>query len=169
MTKVGEPNYTEVQGKNYGFAVRMQNSLPELEAMLRGSDGKYSTENLPSSLDRQKMMSPHVPDTQLDDNTKQFRRLATDIVTAILRPESGASINLGEYPQEYAKYIPQPGDSHKEIESKLRAIRIVGRSIAEGSGRPLDRFGGVFDGGAAKPAANTGNVPVYDTSGKRIQ
>lgn len=151
----GQKAYTEAQSKDYTFASRLDNALPEFEKMLRDKDGKYSTANLPSSWERVKMDSSYYPDSQLTPETKAFRRVSKDIVTAILRKESGASIPLTEYPAEYAKYIPQPGDSHEEIAAKLKAIRLVARTFVEGSGRPTEQFKNIYgdEGGAASKSA----------------
>lgn len=151
----GQKAYTEAQSKDYTFASRLDNALPEFEKMLRDKDGKYSTANLPSSWERMKMDSAYYPDSQLTPETKAFRRVSKDIVTAILRKESGASIPLTEYPAEYAKYIPQPGDSHEEIAAKLKAIRLVARTFVEGSGRPTEQFKNIYgdEGGAASKSA----------------
>lgn len=156
---------TESQGKDYSYASRLANNIPQLEAMVKGDDGKYSTAKLPGILGRVVAGSTFYPESWNSDEAKAFRRVTNDIVTAILRRESGANIPAGEYLPEFTKYIPQPGDSHAEIAAKLKSLKIVSRTFAEASGRPMTEFGNVFDTsdqGAQKPA------PIrIDMSGRR--
>lgn len=160
-----ERKYTEAQGKDFTYASRLDNSIPQLEAMVMGEDGKYTTARLPSSYQRMKMDSKWVPDTMVPDNVKAFRRVTKDIVTAILRRESGAAIPDSEYAPEFAKYIPQPGDSHDEIAAKLKAIKLAARTIAAASGRSMDQFGYLSKDDAAAPDKPP---PIrIDMSGKR--
>ena len=160
-----ERKYTEAQGKDFTYASRLDNSIPQLEAMVKGDDGKYTTSRLPSSYQRMKMDSKFVPDSMLDDTTKAFRRVTKDIVTAILRRESGAAIPDSEYAPEFAKYIPQPGDSNDEIAAKIKALKLAARSIAAGSGRPMETFGYL----SKEDEAATAKPPPIriDMSGKR--
>lgn len=161
---MGNKTYTESQGKDYTYAQRLANSIPQLEKLVKGDDGKYSTTRLPSSYERAKGNSPYVPDSMISAEGKEFRRLAKDIVSGILRRESGASIPANEYEPEYQKYIPLPGDSDAEIRAKLRALKIAAGSIAEGSGRPLDSFGDAFKHTDEEPKA----PPIrIDSSGRR--
>lgn len=165
LTPIGERTYTESQNKDHTYAERLNLSIPQLEAMVRDENGAYTTKKLPSSSDRAAMDNRFVPDSMLSPETKAFRRVTKDIVTAILRRESGANIPVSEYSPEYAKYIPQPGDSEKEIKAKLASLRVVARSIAEGTGRPLTTYGAIADGGGEQQPKAT---PIrIDASGRR--
>lgn len=163
LTPVGERTYTETQNKDHTYAARLANAIPQLEALARGDDGKYSTAKLPSAYERAKGDSAYVPDSFVSQETKQFRQIVKDILTATLRRESGASIAPSEFTSEYAKFIPQAGDDEKTIRQKLTALKIAARTIAEGSGRPLKTYGSVFD---AAPEAPPGPVRI-DMRGNR--
>lgn len=169
MTPVeGEKKYTEAQGKDHTYATRLDNSIPQLEAMVRGDNGKYSTDRLPSSYQRMKMNSQFVPDTMISDDTKAFRRVTNDIVTALLRRESGAAVPQSEYAPEYSKFIPQPGDSDAEIRAKLTALKKAARTFAEGTGRPLSTYKYLSaDDAPASGAAPTATPIRIDMSGRR--
>lgn len=67
---------------------------------------------------------------------QQFRQAETNFITAVLRRESGAAINSGEYADARRVYIPQPGDSPAVLEQKRQArelaIRLMAQNVAPG-------------------------------------
>jgi len=44
-----------------------------------------------------------------------------NFITAVLRPQSGASISPSEFASEELKYFPQPGDSKEVVIAKQNA------------------------------------------------
>lgn len=163
MTPIGERNYTESQNKDHTYAARLANAIPQLEALVKGDDGKYSTTKLPSATQRGMADSNFVPDSLVSNDAKQFRQIVKDILTATLRRESGASIASSEFVSENAKFIPQAGDDEKTIRQKLAALKIAARTIAEATGRPLQTYGSAFD---VTPDAPKAPIRI-DMSGKR--
>lgn len=166
MTPIeGEKKYTESQGKDHTYALRLDNAIPLLEGLVRKDDGTYSTDRLPSSYERTKASSKFVPDSMVSERAKEFRGVVNDIITATLRRESGATIQPSEFDTEYAKFIPQAGDNDKEIRRKLTALKIAARSIAEGSGRPMANYKNLVGGDAP---ASGGVAPIrIDMTGRR--
>ena len=166
MTPIeGEKKYTESQGKDHTYALRLDNAIPLLEELVRKDDGTYSTDRLPSSYERTKASSKFVPDSMVSERAKEFRGVVNDIITATLRRESGATIQPSEFDTEYAKFIPQAGDNDKEIRRKLTALKIAARSIAEGSGRPMANYKNLVGGDA--PASGTVAPIRIDMTGRR--
>lgn len=166
MTPIeGEKKYTESQGKDHTYALRLDNAIPQLEALVRKDDGTYGTDRLPSSYERSKASNKYVPDSWVSDRAKEFRGVVNDIITATLRRESGATIQPSEFDTEYAKFIPQAGDNDKEIRRKLTALKIAARSIAEGSGRPMANYKNLVGGDA--PASGTVAPIRIDMTGRR--
>lgn len=137
MVPVGERNYTESQNRDFTYATRLANAIPQLEALVTGEGGKLSTARLPGNAAQTAANSAYYPEAFVGPEAKEFRRIVKDITSATLRRESGASIAPSEYASEYQKFIPQPGDSEQIIRNKLQALRAAAKSIAEGSGRPL--------------------------------
>lgn len=166
MTPIeGEKKYTESQGKDHTYALRLDNAIPLLEGLVRKDDGTYSTDRLPSSYERTKASSKFVPDSMVSERAKEFRGVVNDIITATLRRESGATIQPSEFDTEYAKFIPQAGDNDKEIRRKLTALKIAARSIAEGSGRPMANYKNLVGGDT--PASGTVAPIRIDMTGRR--
>lgn len=166
MTPVeGEKKYTESQGKDHTYALRLDNAIPLLEELVRKDDGTYGTDRLPSSYERTKADSKFVPDSWVSERAKEFRGVVKDIITATLRRESGATIQPSEFDTEYAKFIPQAGDNDKEIRRKLTALKIAARSIAEGSGRPMATYKNLVGGDA--PASGAAAPIRIDLTGRR--
>jgi hypothetical protein len=174
---VGDKNYTESQSKEHSFVTQLNGAIPQLEDLVRGKDGNYTSENLPGNFGRVVGAFPFAPEVIVPDKVKELRRIEREIVSATLRQVSGATIKAEEYRDEASKYIPQSGDPPQVIANKIAALKRFSVSMAEGTGRPLDKYPNVKSyaatNGAPAPAqpagANTGNVPVYDLSGKRIK
>jgi hypothetical protein len=161
MQQIGERNYTEGQNKDHTYASRLDNAIPQLEALIKG--GK-----LPSSISQKKANSPYFPETFVPDDAKEFRRVIKDIMTATLRRESGATILDAEFVSETQKFIPQPGDSPGEIERKLNALKLAARTIAEASGRDRGVYSNLFGGGQAAPQAPQGGAQFNYVPGKGL-
>lgn len=172
MTPVeGEKKYTETQNKDHTYATRLNEAIPQLEAMVKGEDGKYSTQGLPDSIARSlafgDIFGMKVPgqESVVSERAKEFRRVVKDIVTSTLRRESGASIASSEFQSEYEKFIPQPGDTDTILRNKLTALKKAARTIAEGSGRPLNTYGYLAGGDA--PSSQTVAPIRIDMTGRR--
>ena len=99
--------------------------------------------------------SPYVPEPMVSERAKEWRRVVKDILSGTLRRESGATIKDEEYVAESQKFIPQPGDSKETVANKLAALRQAGRSIAEGTGRPIATYNYFSE----QPPAGSGAAP----------
>lgn len=74
---------------------------------------------------------PFVGNYMQSPKYQQLRQAQTDFLNAVLRRESGAAINQGEYDMGNKQYFPQPGDSpdviaQKEANRKTALEGIVG-------------------------------------------
>ena len=185
MTPINQPNYNESQNNSHMYASRLNSSVPQLEELLRGKDGKFSTANLPGSWGRMigesSIAGVGAPEWMVTDEEKKFRRLMNDISTAILRKESGATIGVDEFKRELYKYIPLPNDSPEELARKMESLRISSRALAEGTGRAPTVYPNLFGRQPAPSAPVTATAPgggqmalpagtpIYDMAGKRVR
>jgi hypothetical protein len=84
-------------------------------------------------------------------------------VNALLRRESGAAINVGEFSSYDREYFPQPGDDQPTIEQKRLHRAEVVSGLARGAGPrytpkfELDDKGGIKKREMNKPAAPVGS------------
>lgn len=148
--KKDNPQYTQEQNLAHTYATRLNNAVPQLEALIRDPS------NIPSWSEQQRANSPYVPEGMVSDKAKEFRRITKDIMSSTLRRESGASIHNDEYVTEAQKFIPLPGDPPNVVANKIAALKQAGRSIAEGTGRSIDTYSS-FAGG---PPAGAGAAPT---------
>jgi hypothetical protein len=80
--------------------------------------------------------------TMLTQEQQQVEQAQRDFVNAVLRKESGAVINPGEFANAIKQYFPAPGDDAKVKEQKRqnRAIAIAGlRTMAGPGGSSIDQ------------------------------
>jgi len=128
---------TEYQGKSTAFAIRAKQAHDVLNAV--GKDGKVQ----PGLIKRVAEATPFIGEglgTSLNftqsDAQQQVEQAQRNFVNAVLRQESGAAINEGEFNNAKKQYFPQPGDSPAVIEQKRlnREAAIQGFEVSAGSG-----------------------------------
>lgn len=160
-----ERKYTESQSKDHIYVSRLNEAIPQLEALVTNPDGSYSTSRLPSWSEQQKANSKYYPEDNLGEKAKEFRRIIKNVMTATLRQESGATINDNEFVSEAQKFIPQPGDTPGVIQNKLKALRTAAQAMGEGTGRDKSAYPNLF--GQQQTAAPQGGTIKIDMSGRR--
>ena len=71
-----------------------------------------------------------------NENQQAYAQAKENFITAVLRKESGASINPSEFAREERKYFPQAGEGEKVIKQKQRAreLAIQAMKIQAGPG-----------------------------------
>jgi hypothetical protein len=128
---------TEAQGKATNFSIRAKQAHEVLNTI--GEDGKVQ----PGLIKRGAEAIPFVGEglgTALNVTQsaaqQQVEQAQRNFVNAVLRQESGAAINEGEFNNAKKQYFPQPGDSKEVIEQKRlnREAAIKGFDIAAGPG-----------------------------------
>lgn len=142
---VATGKFTEAQAKTQLFAGRMEQAqsildkLDEQGTSYRGG----GIERLPGS---DKFGYGNVLQTP---EYRQYRGARDAFINALLRNESGAAINTGEYTRIEREMFPQPGDDAKTIANKraLRAAATTSMKRAAGPG---------YQGPAETPAATGG-------------
>lgn len=160
LTPLGERSFTESQNRDHTYAQRLNEAIPQLEALVNDGKGGFSTAKLPSWSEQLASTSKYVPETRISPEAKEFRRIVKDIMTATLRRESGATIQDTEFVSEAQKFIPQPGDSPDVVRNKLRALRIAATSIAEATGRERKAYGNLFGERVAPSATRPGPIRI---------
>jgi hypothetical protein len=128
---------TEAQGKATNFSIRAKQAHEVLNTI--GEDGKVQ----PGLIKRGAEAIPFIGEglgTALNVTQsaaqQQVEQAQRNFVNAVLRQESGAAINEGEFNNAKKQYFPQPGDSKEVIEQKRlnREAAIKGFDIAAGPG-----------------------------------
>lgn len=73
----------------------------------------------------------------LTPDARELLQNQLEFSTAMLRDESGAAINVGEFLSTYRTYFPQPGDKRRDVLRKMRTRMTAIRGLREAAGRPL--------------------------------
>jgi hypothetical protein len=129
------PKFTEDANKAHAYALRISKALPLLEEMVTSPEGQ------PSMLDRGVTNLPLLGNTLAGPRGQRFDQLSRDMVNAILRRESGATITDQEFKNAYQQYIPQPGDKPETVQLKMENIRTQLKAFADTANRTPDVYG----------------------------
>lgn len=164
----GERSYTETQNKDHTYATRLDMAIPEFVKLLKDDKGNFSMANVPRNSQWVAANSAYYPESQVSPKVKEFRRLAADISTALLRRESGASIGKHEFTTEDYKFIPLAGDTPEIVAKKMAALHNAARTFAEGTGRDKYSYKNLWpsDGAAASPPPPSAPIKI-DMGGNR--
>ena len=73
----------------------------------------------------------------LTEDEREFLQNSLEFSTAMLRRESGAAINAGEFLQTYRQYFPAVGDTRRDVLRKMRTRQQAIRGMRTSAGRPL--------------------------------
>jgi hypothetical protein len=160
QAKAGE-KLTDSQGKDYSYALRLARALPQIEQLAYPGQRPTGAERfmanpptvagievVPGMRSVYSWLAP-----QDSDRAQRFAQLERDIINAILRRESGATISPDEFANARQQYIPQPSDSPDVTRQKLQNLRSAFEGMSISSGRPAD-FG--FSG---QPSLKPPDVP----------
>jgi hypothetical protein len=134
--KVKDP-LTEGQKRQANFAIRMENSLRQLEEL---EDSGFNPVNL---YDIAVNNLPFVPDAVerllSSPKYKQYERAKLDFSTAQLRQETGAVINDSEIVWINKTYFPEFGDDPGTMLAKRQARRDAYAGMKGQAGKAYDR------------------------------
>lgn len=146
----------EAQSKDSGYANRMFQS----ESVLRDPKLAQSSQSM---FDRaaDRMLPGDLSNKVVSEGYQKYDQAARDFVNAVLRRESGAAINQGEFDNAYKQYLPRPGDTKDVLAQKQRNRQAAIGGVAGGGGqsyRPPATFG---PNGEMVP--NPGATPLSST------
>lgn len=176
-TPLNERNYTVDQTKDHMFSTQLDDAIPQLEALVKDKDGKYTSANLPGSTERTaanfNVAGAGVPESLVPGAAKSFRQIEQNILTGTLRVASGATINPSEFVSERQKFIPTRGDSPALVKQKMVALKKVARAMAEGTGREMETYKNLNSytdlDAAPAPTPKAGGAPIQiDHMGKSL-
>lgn len=131
--KGGDKAMTESQGNAFGFGVRARDAHKIM------SDLEATGVDVATPFNKTVGEIPLVGNYTKSADIQKAEQAQRNFVTAVLRKESGAAINVGEFKTEAMKYFPQPGDSpdvrQQKRSARERAIEVLqvqaGRDLPE--------------------------------------
>jgi hypothetical protein len=159
---------TESQSTLATYGRRVELALPIMDKML---DAGY----LPSGKDFAVVsmgVNPLVEAVALSDEGKTYYGVASQIINAIMRRESGAAISAGEWVNANKRWLPQPDDPPNVIANKRAALQGELATLKEQAGGAWkDRPEPAAEPAAEKPPAEprtktVGGVTYYEQNGE---
>jgi hypothetical protein len=137
-TEISKDPFTEAQKKQAGFAVRMESSLKQLEALENAGFNPVNFRDF--FVNNIIPFTPEFIDNFLSSSEyKQYQRARLDFATAQLRQETGAQINAGEIIWIDKTYFPEFGDDQQTILNKRQARRDALAAMIGQAGKAYDR------------------------------
>lgn len=143
----------EDQGKSAGFALRAGESFKQLEGLNQSSAaGGIAANNAVGALPGIGGVVAMGSRAMQGENTHRVEQAQRNFINAVLRRESGASINEGEFNNARQQYFAQPGDT-PQVAAQKRANMQQAIAALESSAGPegMKRIGAAY---AAQQAAN---------------
>lgn len=136
-TEKSKSPFTEGQRKDAMFALRMRNSIEEMERL---EDAGFDPRNFTESVLVER--GPFIPDIAenflLSPQYQLYMRAMNDFAMAQLRKDTGAVINDSEMDWMRTSIQPLPGDSDEVIAAKRRARREYLASMKASAGKAYD-------------------------------
>jgi hypothetical protein len=128
---------TETEEKSRFFAQNMAEALPKLTAAVQGG---YSPSRMdqfaagPPASGIGGMVQQNIPRSMASDVGREFYTNGRQVLAAILRKESGAAITDDEWQNYGPMYLPWPGDSPEQIQTKIQNLYGITENMATGAG-----------------------------------
>ena len=136
-TEKSKDPFTEGQKKQATFAVRMENSLKQIEAL---EDAGFNPVNIQDVIINNLPFVPDAIERYLSSaEYKQYKRAQMDFSTAVLRQETGAVINDSEVIWIDKTYFPEFGDDRQTILNKRQARRDALAGMITQAGKAYDK------------------------------
>jgi hypothetical protein len=162
----------EAQGNAIAFGARMNDSNRTLENLekegvtsggrLKGFVSGTLQSLVPYQGERLAAGAESVMRPFSSEKQNNYEQAKENFITAVLRKESGASINPDEFAREERKYFPQVGDSDSTIKQKQEARRLAISAMRQIAGPFSKNIDAISSGAAGGPAsgAATGADPL---------
>ena len=141
-TAAGAPTNPYSTGKSTETQTKFQlyaNRILPAEQVIRDMEDQ-GTDWFQSGLSK----IPLVGNMLIDPRRQALEQAQRDFINAVLRPESGATIQPHEFENARKQYFPQPGDSKDTIANKRRSRMEEIKGIVGGAG-PAYRPSATFD------------------------
>jgi len=162
----------EAQGNAIAFGARMNDSNRTLENLekegvtsggrLKGFVSGTLQSLVPYQGERLAAGAESVMRPFSSEKQNNYEQAKENFITAVLRKESGASINPDEFAREERKYFPQVGDSDSTIKQKQEARRLAISAMRQIAGPFSKNIDAISSGAAGGPSAGaaTGADPL---------
>jgi len=140
----GRPsNLTADQDKSRFIATNMAQAIPDIVNVLSAgyepNKDDFAAMSVPSAKWSETLRSKYTSDMNASPQGRTFIKSGKKLLAGVLRKESGGAITDDEWIQYGPVYLPWPGDSKEERESKVRALVDVTNNMAMSTG-PAQRY-----------------------------
>lgn len=150
-----EDKFKQNQYQAAGFATRAEQAEKDISGLPKDIGTSFS-DSLSGKL-------PPIMAGLRSDDIKRYRQAQENFITAVLRKESGASINDSEFSRYSGMYFPQQGDGPKELQQKAVARMQAMASLKAEAGGAYNKVKSQLDTMAPtdymKPAPTPGSAP----------
>ena len=131
-----EKPLTQAQAKATGYAMRAQEADEDLAAIKQFSPSAIASKRYAEDIPVFGALTGPLVNRALSENDQLVEQAQRNFVNAVLRQDSGAAINAGEWANAQRQYFEQPNDKPAVIaqKAKNRATAIEALKIGAGAG-----------------------------------
>jgi hypothetical protein len=131
-----EKPLTQSQAKSTGYAMRAQEADEDLAAVKQYSPSAIASKRYAEDIPVLGALAGPLVNRALSENDQLVEQAQRNFINAVLRQDSGAAINAGEWANAQRQYFEQPNDKPAVIaqKAKNRATAIAALKVGAGAG-----------------------------------
>jgi hypothetical protein len=149
-------NATDGQRKSAGFATRLFNGMDRVNSVSGNIDQNRAGEIVA------RLGNGTIGNFAMSPDEQLYANALTDLVSGIVRKESGAAVTEQEWSNAFAQYVPTLSDSPALISQKMNLLEQSAQLAAAEAGGITDAYEFMFDGSRAEHEQPT-TPPPADT------
>jgi len=146
-----EKPLTQSQAKSTGYAMRAQEADEDLAAVKQYSPSAIASKRYAEDIPVVGALAGPLVNRALSENDQLVEQAQRNFINAVLRQDSGAAINAGEWANAQRQYFAQPNDKPAVIAQKARNRATAIEALKVGAGAGMKQAPAA---GTKTPAAN---------------
>ncbi len=158
-----EKPLTQAQAKATGYAMRAQEAEKDLTAIKQFSPSAIASKRYAEDIPVLGALAGPLVNRALSESDQLAEQAQRNFVNAVLRQDSGAAINAGEWANAQRQYFPQPNDKPAVLAQKARNRATAIEALKVGAGAGMRQASAAA--APAKASASKRSTPTPAASG----
>jgi hypothetical protein len=159
-----EKPLTQSQAKSTGYAMRAQEADEDLAAVKQFSPSAIASKRYAEDIPVFGALAGPLVNRALSENDQLVEQAQRNFINAVLRQDSGAAINAGEWANAQRQYFEQPNDKPAVIAQKARNRATAIEALKVGAGAGMKQA----PAADTKTPAGKRSTPTSTASGVKV-